>query len=390
MTRTMRLGLALVAALLVVLVAVPVKADSHPDGYVNNDGYTWNNGYWWKDTYAYKYEKYWVAGSTYLYNGCYYTSPGYWAYKYVQYPTAAYKKPAEQVDYTDPDWRTKLLEIAGNRDKYEAQGRKAAYEQKAFLDSVQALGLQGNFRWEGYGTAPPAYGLPAAHGAAYSYGAAIPLNGVFTYGTQYQLGTHGVQGNTVYGSTYQQLQQLYGDNSLPQLFQQANRLAENAQRLSGQATTDFSLLVQQEGGNRARVAEILARAEAVKQFMTSLDGPPQTFTQQKSFEFRSDAATGPAQPPAPAGDPNYLKTAPNPRKQQFESVFASRCAACHTGAAAKGKFTLDAYYGMTPDEKLKVWQTLVTKDKDRMMPRKADGTPGDYIPFDEVKLFTEN
>ncbi len=398
MSRGMKhVGPALAAVLVLALCLTPAaKADNYSNGYVDGNGYTYNNGYWWKDGYAYKYERYWVAGTSYYQYGCHYTTPGYWAYKYVQYPVAQYKEPEKKVSYTDPDWRSKLLDIAGNRDKYEAQARKAAYEQKAFIDSVGALGLTGNFRWEGYGTSPyPPAALTGGYGGYYqhlSYGATLPLNGLYSHQQQLQLGSYGANASTLYGNTLKQLADPYADNNLPQLYQQANRLAENAQRLSGQATQDFGLLVKEEGGNRARVAEILARAEAVRQFMSTIDGPPKTVTETKTFEFKSDTVqVGPAAGGVPAGDPNYLKVNPQAtgRKAQFEAVWKARCASCHTGTAAKAKFTLETYYKMTADEKLKVWQLLVTKDKDRVMPRTASGGPGELLTQDEVRLFTE-
>lgn len=393
---TTLVGLALAAVLGLALAVTPTaRADSYHNGYVDSNGYTYNNGYWWKDGYAYKYEKYWVPGTGYYQYGCYYTTPGYWAYKYVQYPVAQYKEPEKKVSAADPDWRSKLLDIAGNRDKYEAQARKAAYEQKAFIDSVGALGLTGNFRWEGYGTSPyPAGygGYGAATYGATTYAAALPLNGLYAHHQQLQFGSYGANASTVYGTTLKSLADPYADNALPQLYQQANRLAENAQRLSGQATQDFGALVKEEGGNRARVAEILARAEAVKQFMGTLDGPPKTVTESRTFEFKSDTQSG-AAPAAipPAGDGGFRATAAagGGRKAQFEALFAAKCGACHTGTAAKGKFTLAAYYKMSTDDKLKVWSLLVTKDKDRVMPRTVDGGPGELLSQDEVRLFTE-
>lgn len=352
-----RIALAALAA--TALCVGSASADSYPDGYVNDAGYTWRNGYWWKDSHAYKYEKYWVPGSCYFYGGYYHQDPGHWDHKYVEYPVANYVPPVQKVTYRDADWKAKLLDIAAARDKWEGDIRRGAYEQRYFMDSVDALGLKGNFHWGGYGASPP-YGDVTAY----------PLNGVLR--SSLQFGSYGANASTIYGSSYKQIAEQYGDANLSQLYQQANRLAENAQKLGGQATADFSGLVQAEGSNRARVAEILARGEAAQRVLQSLDGPPRTETRTLEFKIggASQAASGP--------------------KQQFESVFSTRCGACHSGAKPKAGFDLTKYYGMTPEQKGQVWELLVTKDRDKMMPRSRDGAAAEYLPLAEVKLFTEN
>ncbi len=378
-----RLTFTVLAALCIGCLSLPtVGAD---------DGYTYRDGYWWSGGTAYTRTatQVLVPGSTYCQNGRLYTNPGYYRTDYAYsavvkaaYTPPVYTPPAVPTSAADPDWRIKLLELAQARDKGEAGVRKAAIDQKYFLESVQALGLQGNFRIDGYGASP--FGPGAAYGgySSSTYGYLQPLNGVYTHQLQY--GGYGVQNNTVYGTSLKQYASLYGDTDLNALYQQASRLTENAQRLGGQATADFSTLVGQAGTNQQRVAEIIARADAAQRLLQSIDGPPRTET--KTLEF------GPAPPPMatpPGAAALPAGRAPGSRAA-FEANFRTDCAACHTGANAKGKFTLEAYYTLSPVQKAQVWQLLVTKDKNLMMPRSRDGGPGEYIGIEKFKLWLEN
>ena len=373
-----RFAVLLLAALAVALVSVPAWAD---------DGYTYRDGYYWRDGHAYKREQHWVAGSTYYSCGQWYQNPGHWAWKYVEYPVAhkeVYKEPA--VSHKDPDWRNRLLDIAAARDKAEAETRKGAYEQKYFLDAVNALGLTGNFRWEGYGAAPPypAGGVGLAAGYGHAGAALLPLNGLYTQSSTYQLGGYGVNASTVYGTSAKYLADAYGDTNLNQLYQQANRLAENAQKLGGQATTEFNSLVQQEGTNKARVAETIARAQALRLLAEALDGPAKTFTQTQSVEVKPAAdhkADGGGE-----GDGRQRQAAAI--RERFEASWAASCAACHTGDKAKGGFTKEVFLKMSRQERMKdVFPLLTTPDPDKLMPRAVGGGPGKRLTDDEIKAW---
>lgn len=313
-------------------------------GYV--DGYATYQGdsYYWRGNDAYTRSL--VTQPGYYQNGYYYAPQSYYQYSYHHtYKEAALPK------YTDPDWRSKLLDLAAARDKAEAKIRQNAFEQQYFREAVEALGLQGNFRWNGYGQAPPY--------ADSGYGQS-------TYSG----------GSTVYGYSVSKITDLYGDASLSVLYQQASRLAENAQRMGAQATTEFQGLVTQEGTNRARVAEILARGQAAQEALRAAEGSSARIVEKSSSVKVVPKGQVPFMPPVTDAMPP--EWAPHAQEQ---------CGSCHMGAEKKGGFDLSDFPTMSAEQRLSVVARLITSDPAKMMPRSTDGGPGHRLTAEQLRLW---
>lgn len=355
---------------LVLFTVLGFVGSAWADGaYVNSDGY-WvypGNHYYWKGNDAYARVQ--VAG--YYSYGHYY--PPTYRYQFSHtYRTPAYTAPATP----EVGWRTKLLDIAAARDKAEAKIRFSAFEQQYYLEALNALGLKGNFHWNGYGQSPP-YPL-------YHYGAYGPAYG------NLQLSTAGAQGQTVYGYSYNSIASLYGDANLNTLFQQAGRLTENAQKLAGQATTDFSALVGQEGGNRAKIAEILAKGQAVREFLQAIQGSAsKTETRIMSFKVGPDGNGGikaekvdPPQiqpmPPVDGGNGGDTRAA-------WQAHASAKCGSCHSGKRIEGGFEWRNYPAMSVEQKLVVVGRLLHTDPGKRMPK--DGPP---LTVEEKRLWLTN
>lgn len=376
--------------LLLLIYTTELPSATASNYYVNSDGYLVYAGdpYFWYGRYA--HTRVWVPSYGYGYG---YGNTGHWRYTYSHtYNAPTYSTPS--VSYTNPNWRSQLLTIAAQRDQAEAAIRKAAYEQQYFKDAVSALGLTNNFRWEAYGAAPP-----------YSYGAGGGYFRPYTYGNL-QLSSAGVNGNTAYGYSYNSIASVYGDPNLSQLYQQANRLAENSQKLAGQATSDFSALVGQEGGNRARIAEILARAQAAREFLNALEQPSSKVqTQTFTFKVGSDGTiqrvdnpvTGPnpAVPPMPPiAQPGADKQQPpNPQQAALRNVWSTsaqrNCVDCHFGAKKEGGFDVSLYPRMTPEQRGNVLSRLTTKDNAKVMPRAAAADASKRITGAELQAWID-
>lgn len=365
------------------IVIVEVKAGEYKNGYVNSDGYSWYNGYWYRGDLGYTRALYQRPG--YYSCGYYYPATSYYRYSYSH----TYQRQPAKVSYETPDWRTKLLDIAGQRDKAEASIRKGIFEQQYFMEAVKGLGLEGNFRWQNYGIAPPY--SPQAYVNGNSYGS---LN----------LSSAGVNGSSLYGYSYNSIANLYGDASLNVLYQQANRLTENAQKLSGQATTEFNSLIGAEGHNRARVAEILAKGQAAQEVLRAMDGSSAKI-ETKTYSFKVV--------PGPDGKPQMQKVngdapqqmqrvngdQPQPQiqpqngqdtSQLWQAAAKNRCASCHGGAKKEGGFDISLYPTMTPEQKLKVVSRILTTEEAKRMPRNPDGTPSSRLPIEEIQLWLMN
>lgn len=355
--------------ILVLLTIGSTSGGEFPVGHINSDGYSYaGDGVWTLNGSSYTRSLYQSQSAGYWSCGLYY--PGamkyYWnyaAYTAPEKPTAVYVPP-KLPSYTDAAWKTKILEVAERMDR-------DTHDHYLYLQSIQALGLGRSF--PGYGPMQ-SYG-GHQQGAGYGGQRAMPY--------EYSLTNYGATAGTQYGYSYNATaRDLYGDNNLGALFQQAGQLTAQALRLGGESNTNFQSLVGQEGGNRARVAEILARGQMAHQVLQALQAPGES----KGFQFRFKSGGQVERISEPNVDPEVTRT----NGAAFASVFASKCAACHTGKDAKGKFTAEAYLAAPLDIKQRVWGLLTTDDDKVRMPRNPDGTPGKRLSPEEFRAFIFN
>lgn len=336
-----RLLLTLLLGLLLMGAAI---ADDQPVGFINSDGYSYSGGGIWtlngssftRSLYQQQSQGGWRCG-------IYYPGVQKYFYQYSAYtdPQQVAYTPPKLPSYTDPLWETKILEVAERMDRENHNHYK-------YLQAVQALGLGRPF--PGYG---PMQSYGGCQGQA-GYGG--PRQGPY----EATLTNYGATAGTQYGYSYNSIASLYGDTNLSALYQQAGQLTQQAQVLGGQANTNFQTLVGQEGGNRARVAEILARGQMAHQVLQALQAPGE----QKGFTFRFKSG-GQVERIA---EPNVDQEVYKGNGAAFASVFAANCAQCHSGANPKGKFTAEAYIAAPLDVKQKVWALLTTDDPKIMMP----------------------
>lgn len=330
-----------------LLFLAPDIGATYQDGYTSPAGYVYSasDGYWWKG--GYPYTRQWVSSPGYYYCGIYYQGSSYW-----EYSRAPYTPPAKTTVAYTADWKSKILEVAKERD-----------DHNAYLQSLKVLGLP---LPPDQGPVPP--GLPFVMNRG-GYGG-YSLSG---YGSSVSLGTYGASGNTLYGYSYNALKDPYGTTDLNALYQQASRLVQGAQGLAGQGHAEFNDLVKQAGSNQARVAEILAKAEAAAKALKAAEGPAVTQEQRSSVSFN-------VQPTMPPADPPGKVTT-----QAWKLSAANKCASCHSGAKKEGGLDINTYPSMTPEQKAKVWLRLVTPDKNKRMPK-----GGDPLPPTEVQEWLKN
>jgi hypothetical protein len=324
---------------------------------------------------SYSYPTYYSYPS-YSYPSYYY--PTYSYPTYYSYSTPTYTAPtytSQNVTYKTVDWRAKLLEIAGDRDRAEYQIVKGALEQRYFMDATAALGFNrpgvGHGYLAGYygigGYTPPTYGVstsyPGAYGSAYTHST---LN----------LGQFGANASTIYGNT---LQSLFQQPDLNILFQQAARLAQGAQTLSGQATTDFQSSISQMGNNQSKVAEILAKGQAAAAAFQGLQ-PSGQYSQSTKVDLDSrpkipdwkgapDISGGTGGPsslnnPGGSGLPSLQELA-GAWKQSAEQ----HCAGCHGTKVQEGKFNVWNVTKMDLSQRLVVLSRIHSHDEKMRMPK---------------------
>lgn len=311
--------------LLVMLLLAPNPL-SGTEYTLHSDGYYYSSGV--------PYSRTWVGGYYYWHGGYRYYQDGYYQYT----PVKIVEKTTEKL--VPLDWRTKLLEL-----------RKEQIEQQNYVDSIKFLGLENPYK----------YPLPLG-----VYGHSVSV-----------IGTYGVQGSTFYGvqPSLNSLTDLYGTADPNVNWQQLARILEGTQSLLGQGTKDFGDLLGRDTDNRARIAEIVAKGQALDRVLRD---SPKTETKQFNFKIGQDGKI----------EKNTLELLPSPKGDIYQrwSAQAQGCANCHFGDKKSGGFDIASWPGLPKAKKLEyAANRLLTNDPDKLMtPTKTASNPGQPIPEADV------
>lgn len=314
----------------------------------------------------------------YYANGYYYA--GAWNYRYVPTPGPAAASYAG-INSTDPKWRLKLIDLAKARDEINGQRLLAADEQKAFLDSLEAMGLK-----NGFGLAS----LPATPGF-----------GLYTGNAAY--GKYGVSGNTLYGyapaqaygQTLNTSIDSYSQVNLDVLLQGLLLSGQQTRELAGDMNRGITGVVSDIGANQRAIAELRLKLAAVVAAQPSA----RTVINNNQFRFQvnpqGQIVPVPVQPEVPEGIPPPPVSPPGAAGKklsaEFVNVLGTRCSSCHSGPKAQAGFDISRWPQLTPDEKAKVWSRIILPLNDpKKMPRDKDLKTGIELPLEEKKMFFQN
>lgn len=377
--------------LFIVFGAIVFASESFQNGFVNDDGYVWHDGYWTWDGKQYtRRQEYYTTQRAYSngYGGYYYQPYQTYRWRYYLYtPPAPVAQVAALPKPNDPLWRSKLLELARQRDQVEGAMRLEALENANYLESLRELGLSGNFMWQNYGQSLQ---YPSA-------------SSIYGKTTNYQYGRFGNNGSTIYGSSEITMADIYGSTDLNVLFQQADKHVQNAQQLAGQGASDFMANVQAVGTNAGRVAEIYAKAKAAGYVLGAVEGNSAKVTQQTTT-FGTQPNIPPIMPkaaPEPPPGPIGGFGGPSAQEVEFQKAkiqargrfFDKNCFVCDTAKDPQtgkprvpaGKMDLTQYERFPLDRKQLVWDRMTTQDDALRMPRLADGSPGPIMDREELQ-----
>lgn len=350
------------------------KAQTYSNGYFDKvDNKIFYNNYWFDhhDTgylYPYYRTKYQYPG--YYYNGCW--NPGNYYFTYTRYyvaPTPSYVQPATTTYPTvkDTDWRTQLLKVAEQRDKYNGQIQKEALEHAQYMEAVKALGLPQPI--------PSSYVQPGYYGSG--FGGGYGYGGYAIQGNYSSYPIFGTNASTIYG--YNSVAALYKDTDINQLYLQAAQLTAGAQKLAGDANTQFGSLVSQEGNNRARIADILAKGAFIQQVMQTLQAPAPMEVKNLTFSIQPGGKLVKDDSKVTSSDKDKLA-------QLWGDSASTYCSNCHYGTTKKAGWSIEDYPNMSQDDKQKrVWPRLVTQDEKLRMPRNADGSAAPALSNTEIQ-----
>ena len=310
--------------------------------------------------------------------GCYTQVPASITYEFTEVPddepTVAVVPILKPPPFR-PGWKEQVLDVARQRDEYST-----------YLAAINALGYKGQFYDPGLATSfnlpfkvgllPPPPLLPDIKGSSYS------LN----------LGTYGVQGATQYGYSYNSLREMYGTTDLNALYQQAARLAQGSQQLTGQATGDFSKLVGQAGADAVRVAEILAKGQAARQALEAANAAPSQRLQVQGLGttvpgFQGGYELVPAPRQFQYGQAAGEFEMPSSPEQFLLRVGIPLCSSCHGNGNTKGNFDIRQYPNLPLEQKVIVWSRLLNPDPAKRMPQSQSGGPGQPITHAQFRAF---
>lgn len=295
-------------------------------------GFTFKGGFWWKSGVPHKRSVVYVNSvPTYSYT-----------------PARANASAKVIINQPSPprDWKVKVLDLA-----------QAQQDNQYYLQALAALGYKVS-AYNSYG------GLPG-------YG-----------GGSYQLSQQGVSGTTIYGVNGYNASSLFGDLDINRLYQANARLAEQANEYGAAATERHGELVNRAGANHARVATIIADAQAYAARMAALRQDASTFS-STSTTITPTVPVVPPLPQQPVPGQGQLPGQPlaDPVRAALEGVVGKRCLNCHDGNTKKGGFDLTKPQ-LTDAEWAKACD-LVQQGK---MPLDASGKPTP-LPPEEKALF---
>lgn len=326
------------------------QASEYQNGYVDASGYTWRDGYWWYDGQAYARTQ---VKQYYCQRGCNYYR---WVYQYQ--PVAVQKTVVTEQDLSEDGWRGKLLDIAKQRDYYEGRNRKSAVEHNEFLESVRVLGMEGNFRWNGYG-----YEMSYAHGnqpqvASYSQMVAP-------------------QGSTIYG--YREVADVYGNVDLGALYNSVLRLREQSYGNESRATSETHALVGELGDQVARVEEIRAKAQAASAVLSAASAKDKTTLLKEFWSSRPE--------PGASGAAVRVESARGAVRgdalAKLSVLVNQKCVSCHSATKQNGGLNLADLSVLTADQGRAVLSRITSTDQEKRMPK----APAPPLNPDEIALF---
>lgn len=242
-----------------------------------------------------------------------------------------------------PSWRTALLGLVKERDRYAHAIATKALDHNEFLESIQALGIQS----------------PAGYGANYA-AAAYQQLGTTTYGTG--------QGAA---STYApQVGQVDVNAALEQL----GRILEQAQAGVTKHTTELSGIVQGQSANSVQVAKIQALSDLMKVLNTTkADNTTYTFSLKKGSDGRWQTQT------------NSQNS--SPYMAEATDIINKTCIKCHDATSDNGDLT--DFNSWSQQEKAKrrgkIIARIVNVDPNKRMPLEKKGVPGKPLSAHQIE-----
>lgn len=193
------------------------------------------------------------------------------------------------------------------------------------------------------------------------------------------------QGSTVYGYAQANIGYVAPNTvDLAILYNQANRLTEQAQQLAAQANSDFQALVKLEAQNQQQRLQTQGEFQIVLKIengQVSVQEPYRLITPQMQNQ---ECPTGTCLP--------NIQQSPQPAQVQsskqtlsLDSIVQDKCYKCHNAKNSKGGLSFDVPIGA--DMQQSIIDRITTDDPSLSMPRNADGSAAIKLDKAELEIF---
>ncbi len=196
------------------------------------------------------------------------------------------------------------------------------------------------------------------------------------------------QGSTIYG--YAQNTAVIAPNTVDMavLYNQANRLAEQAQQLAAKANSDFQELVKLEAANqsmRLQAQNGVNITLRIENGQVSIQEPYKLISPSANTA-PSDCPTGTCPQPAPQIQKQAMPEQPSAATSlSLDSIVGSKCYNCHNAKNSKGGLSFDV--PISTDMQQSILERITTDDPSLSMPRKADGSAAAKLDKAELEIF---
>lgn len=191
------------------------------------------------------------------------------------------------------------------------------------------------------------------------------------------------QGSTVYGYAQANVGYVAPNTvDLAVLYNQANRLTEQAQQLAAQANSDFQALVKLEAQNQQQRYQTQGEFQIVLKIengQVTVQEPYKLITPQTQSEV---CPTGTCPPDSRQSPPTAQIQA---QTLSLDSIVQDKCYKCHNAKNSKGGLSFDVPIGI--DMQQSIIDRITTDDSSLSMPRNADGSAAIKLDKAELEIF---
>jgi mono/diheme cytochrome c family protein len=195
------------------------------------------------------------------------------------------------------------------------------------------------------------------------------------------------QGSTLYGYSYASVADVYGNTDIGALYNQAIRLAGDANAYADRANTNAMSMVAQAGRERAKVAEILAKGQVIAQANASAAALAHAVSpgQEVNVQSSSNTVVNGSTSVTKGNGQTVVERDQAPVPQgAVQKIFNDSCVKCHRTGKEAGGLNLEDASKLTADEVQSVLARITTGDPAKRMP-KSDGTgPAESLSVEAI------